>query len=429
MKKICYAVLMLSLFSAPAFATVTISTPSNDESTGSSVQFVASATTSCSKGVSSMGIYVDGNREYVVGGAKLDTSLSLPAGTHNTVVEEWDGCGGATTASRTVTVSSAPGVTVSAPGNGATVSSPAGFVASATTSCSKGVSSMGVYVDGSRVLVVNGAKLNSQVSMGSGTHNVVVEEWDGCGGAATKSLSVNVNGGSSGKTLSAIQGATGWDQWGELPPTDNTCDAPCGGKVSFSMAQHEGSISKSGNGTKFSIGGSTPYADVLYSNPIMGQRSTLIPDSDQKLIPTLHNFTYTTWVYVTDASVTQSLEFDINMYLNSKGLEWGTQCNHLGDGDWDIWDNVNAHWVSTGHPCKMQDGWNQVTLQVQRESNDDLLYQTITMNGTTYNINTTMAPFGVPSQWYGMTVNFQMDGDYKMSSNTAYLDDFNVSYW
>jgi hypothetical protein len=77
----------------------------------------------------------------------------------------------------------------------------------------------------------------------------------------------------------------------------------------------------------------------------------------------------------------------------------------------------------------MNNGWNQVTLQVQRESNDDLLYQTITMNGTTYNINTTMAPFGVPSQWYGMTVNFQMDGNYKMSSNTAYLDNFNVTYW
>jgi hypothetical protein len=70
-----------------------------------------------------------------------------------------------------------------------------------------------------------------------------------------------------------------------------------------------------------------------------------------------------------------------------------------------------------------------VTLQVQRESNDDLLYQTITMNGTTYNINTTVAPFGVPSSWYGMTVNFQMDGDYKMSANTAYLDEFNVNYW
>jgi len=68
-------------------------------------------------------------------------------------------------------------------------------------------------------------------------------------------------------------------------------------------------------------------------------------------------------------------------------------------------------------------------LQVQRESNNDLLYQSITMNGTTYNLNITEAPFGVPSSWYGMTVNFQMDGDYKMDGYIAYLDNFKVTYW
>jgi hypothetical protein len=69
-----------------------------------------------------------------------------------------------------------------------------------------------------------------------------------------------------------------------------------------------------------------------------------------------------------------------------------------------------------------------VVLQVQRQSNNDLLYQTITMNGTTYTINQTMAPFQVPASWYGMTVNFQMDGNYNQSANTAYLDNFNVTY-
>jgi Bacterial Ig domain len=429
MKKFCYAVLMLSLFAAPAFATVTVSAPANDVTTGSSVQFVASATTTCSRGVSSMGVYIDGDRVYVVPGASLNTTLTLGEGTHNTVLEEWDGCGGATTASRTVTVSSQSGVSVSTPASGSTVTSPVSIVGSATSSCSKGVSSMGVYVDGNRVYVVNGSTINTQIAMGAGTHNTVVEEWDGCGGAATKQLSLHVTGGSSGNVMSALQGATGWDQWGELPPTDATCDAPCSGKVNFSMAQHDGSVSRSGNATKYSIGGNTPYADVLFSNPIMGQRSTLIPDNDQKLIPTLHNFTYDAWFYVTNASVTQSLEFDINMYLDSQGMEWGTQCNHLGDGDWDIWNNVEAHWISTGHPCQFVNGWNHVTLQVQRESGNVLLYQTIALNNTTYNINTEEQPFGVPSSWYGMTVNFQMDGDYKMDGYTAYLDEFNVTYW
>ncbi|HEY6445322.1 MAG TPA: Ig-like domain-containing protein [Acidobacteriaceae bacterium] len=429
MKKFGIASLMLMVMAAPAFATVTVTTPANDETSGSAVHFEANATTSCSKGISSMGIYVNGDRQYVVPGASLNTTLSLGPGTYNTVIEEWDGCGGASTAARTVKVSTGPGVAVSTPSSGSTVSSPVPIVASATTSCSKGVSSMGVYVDGNRVYVAGGHTMNAQIPMSGGTHKAVVEEWDGCGGAATQQLTLNVSGGSGGKSLSAIQAATGWDQWGELPPTDATCDAPCGGHVSFWMGQHEKNVSLSGNGTQFTISGNTPYADVLYSNPIMGQRSTLIPDTNHSVIPNLHNFTYTADVYVTNASVTQSLEFDINMYLDSTGMEWGTQCNHLGDGDWDIWNNVNAHWVSTGRSCGLKNGWNHVVLQVQRESNNDLLFQTITMNGTTYNINTTMAPFGVPSSWYGMTVNFQMDGDYNMHSYNAYLDNFSVNYW
>jgi hypothetical protein len=429
MKKSYISVFILIVAAVPAFATVNVTAPANNETGGSSVKFVASATTSCAKGVSSMGVYVDDDRQFVTGGASLNTTLTLSAGSHKTVVEEWDGCGGASSAARTVTVSNQSGVSVTSPSPGATVGSPVSFVATATTGCAKGVSSMGIYVNGQRVYVVNGAKLNTQMSLPSGQQNTVVEEWDGCGGAAARAITLNVAGGSTGKVMSALQGATGWNQWGELPPVDATCDAPCGGKVNFSMGQHEGAISRSGNGTKFNIGGTTPYADVLFSNPIMGQRSTLIPDADQKLIPTLHNFTYDTWVYVTNAAITQSMEFDINMYLNSKGLEWGTQCNHLGDGSWDIWNNVDAHWVSTGRPCVLNNGWNHVVLQVQRESNDDLLYQTIAMNGTTYTINTTVAPFAVPSAWYGMTVNFQMDGNYKMAGNTAYLDDFNVTYW
>jgi hypothetical protein len=51
------------------------------------------------------------------------------------------------------------------------------------------------------------------------------------------------------------------------------------------------------------------------------------------------------------------------------------------------------------------------------------------MNGITYTLNKSVAPFWVPSSWYGMTVNYQMDGNYNMSSNTTYLDNLNVTYW
>lgn len=179
------------------------------------------------------------------------------------------------------------------------------------------------------------------------------------------------------------------------------------------------------------IGGTTPYSDVLWSNPFLGQGSTQgLPDNGHTLLPTIHNFILDAQVYVTNLSATQDLEFDVNMYMNGVGMEWGTECNHLADGDWDIWNNVDATWMSTGVPCSLNNNaWNHVTLQVQRESNNDLLYQTISVNGVTYNINRTVAPFSVPSGWWGATLNYQMDGNYNQTANTTYLDKVNVTYW
>jgi phospholipase C len=89
--------LALLAFVAPAFATVNVTTPSNGATVTSPVQFVASAsTTTCSKGVASMGIYINNQLTYVVDSTSMNTSIALNAGSQQTTVEEWDYCGGAT---------------------------------------------------------------------------------------------------------------------------------------------------------------------------------------------------------------------------------------------------------------------------------------------------------------------------------------------
>src|ERR1700678_2047124 len=85
------------MMATSALASVTVSSPSNGATVGSPVAYVATASAStCSAGVASMGIYVDGNLVYVVNGASMNTTWTLDPGTYNTVVEEWDRCGGAT---------------------------------------------------------------------------------------------------------------------------------------------------------------------------------------------------------------------------------------------------------------------------------------------------------------------------------------------
>lgn len=265
-----------------------------------------------------------------------------------------------------------------------------------------------------------GAGSNGSSGSGSGS---------GSGGSSGSS---NSNSGSStaGTVLSNLQASSGWNNWGELPPIYDICSAPCPG-VTWSMSQGQQSPSTTGNATQFNLGGTTPYADVLWSLPLIGQFSTQgLPDSNETLLPTLHNFVYDTWFYVSDATATQALEFDVNMYFNGIGMTWGHQCRIAGGNEWDIWDNVNAAWVPTGVACNpVIGGWNHLALQVQREADNTLLFQSITLNGATTSLSKTYPPFAVPQSWYGITVNYQMDGNFEQSANTTYLDNFSFTYW
>lgn len=434
MKTFRYSALILATFSVPAFATVAVSSPANGGTVSSPVQYIASgSTTTCSRGVASMGVYVNNQLIVVQNGISLNASVPLSPGSYNTVVEEWDYCGGATFTPVAIKVTNQTGVFVTSPVHGSTVSSPANYVATAaTTSCAKGVAAMGVYVNNQLITVQNGATLNTQVNLGSGAQNTVVEEWDYCGGAAYVPINVTVQ--QIGTKLSNLQTSTGWNSWGQGPPNYIDCSpSPCNG-FQFSHTLNVSSPSLSGHATQFTLGGpsgTAPWGDALFSLPVLGQFSTQnLPDTGHTLLPTLHNFIYDSYVYVTNVPITQVLEFDINMYMNGVGMLWGTQCNNLGGKVWDIWDNVNAKWVSTGVTCTLiNNGWNHVTIQGQRGAGNTVIYQSITLNGSTANINTTYAPFTVPIGWWGVTVNYQMDGNVTQAPYTTYLDNASLTYW
>jgi len=96
------AIVVVLIAATSAFAGVTVSSPTNGSTVGTTVNFVATASSSCSKGVASMGIYPSSNwLVYTVNGSSLNTNVNLNPGTYNAVVEAWDYCGGATT--RTIT--------------------------------------------------------------------------------------------------------------------------------------------------------------------------------------------------------------------------------------------------------------------------------------------------------------------------------------
>jgi len=423
-------------------AQVQVTAPANNANVATQVQYVATASSSgCAKGVAAMGIYTSpAVLAYVVPGASLNTVLNMNPGTYNTVVQEWDNCGGSAKTPITINVAGTPSaggsVKVTAPANNATVASSVQFVATATTSCKSGVAAMGIYPSpGVLAYKVNGSSLNTVLSLASGIYHAVVQEWDNCGGAATTPITITV-GSSPGPSASATQFVNlhqkgGWTGYALLPPGYGICPncTPGGPQTTWSMTQGVSSPALTGNSARMDLGGQTLYSDVLWNNHLIGDFSSQgLPDTNRSIIPNIHNFTYDVYFYVSDASVSQALEFDINQFVNGQSYIWGHECRIAGGNEWDIWDNPGQKWHPTGVPCNpVSNSWNHLVIQVARTSDNHLLFKSITLNGQTANLNYYESP--TPTNWYGITINYQQDGNYRQQPYSVWLDKLTFSYW
>ncbi len=428
-----FALLLLLLSSGPlALASVSVSAPANGSSVATTVQFVATAATSCGAGVSALGIYsAPGALVYSVPGNKLNTSLFFNPGTYQTVVQEWDNCGGSTATPVTIHVSGAAGgqITVSSPKTNSTVSTTVQYVASASSSCTSGVSAMGVYAaSGQLVYTVKGSQINTLLTFSPGVYNTVVQEWDNCGGSSTTPITITVGGSTSGgKVFSNLHLNSGWNGAGLLPPVYAMCTT-CSPQVTWAMSQNVSSPSVSGASTRTDVGGQTVYSDGFWNNKLIGDFSTQgMPDSNHTIVPSLHSFTYDVYFYGNDIEASQALEFDINQFVNGYSYIWGHECRIAGGHQWDIWDNPGQKWHATGIPCNpLPNAWNHVVIQVQRTSDNHLLFQSITLNGVTSTLNYYESP--TPTTWYGISINYQQDGNYAQTPYSIWLDKLNFSY-
>jgi hypothetical protein len=239
-----------------------------------------------------------------------------------------------------------------------------------------------------------------------------------------------VSGGSgSGNSFSELQHSGGWADYGQRAPTFVDCSpSPCD-NITFSYTQNIKSPSMSGEAMQMYLAGSEGYGDGLWNNHLIGDDSSQgMPDTNHTLVPTLHNFTYDVYFWAGDIGLAQAVEFDINQFFNNQGYIWGHECRVAGGNEWDIWDNVNSTWIPTGIACNpVSNSWNHVTIQVERTSDNQLLYQSITLNGKTSTVNQYYNPGSAPG-WYGITINYQEDGNSVQSPYSVYLDELTFTY-
>ena len=231
--------------------------------------------------------------------------------------------------------------------------------------------------------------------------------------------------------FSNLQSEKGWTGAALLPTAYAVCSScsPLGPQATWSMTQEVATPSMSGNSMQTDIGGQTAFSDILWNNHLIGDFSSQgIPDANHSLLPTLHNFTYDVYFYSTDLSASQALEFDINQFVDGKSYIWGHECRIAGGNEWDIWDNQNQAWLPTGLACNpTNNAWNHVTIQVQRTDQNQLLFQSITLNGQKSVLNHSENP--TSSNWFGVTINYQQDGNRTQEPYSVWLDNLTFSYW
>jgi hypothetical protein len=240
-------------------------------------------------------------------------------------------------------------------------------------------------------------------------------------------------GNSNMTVLANLQQKGGWQGYALLRADNysicSTC-VPAGPEATWEMVRDVSSPSLSGSATQFDIGGSTIFSDILWNNHLIGDLSSQgVKDSTRTLVPSLHNFVYEAYFFGSDLSLSQALEFDINQFFNGKSFIWGHECRVAGGHEWDTWDNVNNHWIKTGIPCNPKENeWNHVVIEVQRTDDDRLLFKSITVN----DVKSATTRYDSPTMrkdWYGVTINYQQDGNRDQAPYSIWLDKVNFSYW
>jgi len=232
---------------------VSVSTPANGASVTSPFALSAAAATCSSQPVNAMGYSLDsGANTAVVESKSLTVQVTAAAGTHTLHVKSWGANGTSCDTNLTLTVgnaaaahsssSSSSGVTVSSPANDASVTSPFGLSAKASTCSSQSVSAMGYSLDNSsNTAVVDSDAVSASVSAATGAHTLQVKAWGNQGAACDTNVAITVtgsgtgSGSSNGVTVSSpANGATVTSPF-ELSAKAPTCSSQPVGSMGYSL--------------------------------------------------------------------------------------------------------------------------------------------------------------------------------------------------
>jgi hypothetical protein len=176
--------------------TVVIAFPEDGSSVSSRVALQASATPTAGHTISGWYVYVDGAAAYHTGAIDtINVNLTMSDGEHNVLARAWDTSGAFGDQNISLNVGAVkPSVTVSSPANHADVGSPVNVVSSASPTPGHTITGWWIYVDGVGIYNAGAVDtINTNVSMNTGEHAMMVRAWDSSGAYGDQTLTLTVS--------------------------------------------------------------------------------------------------------------------------------------------------------------------------------------------------------------------------------------------
>jgi hypothetical protein len=430
-------------FTVGAPGALTVSSPAQNSTESTQVNFVANSTYS---GTANLQVW-EGNTKYgAENGTSLNQTYSMSVGSHSTTVIAV-GSNNQTLGSKIVsfTVGSGAALNVTSPAqNSTTTSTQVSFVASSSYS---GTENIQVWEGSTKYGAETGTSLKQTYTMSAGSHSVTVEAV-GANNDVLGTVVVKFTVGSGGGG-----GGSGFDGSSNIPNPPSSANHSVGIDNLSGWSSATGAASSCPNGVPSStcnppnanynptpahvadpayLSGSDNSSGLfeMYQSPAY---ATAIWGHSLFTATTAVNFIWDFYMYVNSTNYGAS-ELDLYTTLNNgQRFMMGSQCNR-GANSWDTWSEASQHWIhNPSIPCNAllsADSWHHVTFYSTVDAaNNTYTYHVIRIDGVDYVLNQTQSTeyVGWPEGLVGVQV--QLDINSTGAPVNEYIESMQLYGW
>lgn len=328
-------------------------------------------------------------------------------------------------------------ITVAAPVNGTTVSSPV-WVRAHNVGCD-GLTptSFGYSIDDSSTFVkgVTTYDVDTTTGLSAGTHTIHYKSWVNGAACPVVSTTFKVSDSStsssgSSESSAATSSATGL-------PSSAVASGVLDNLGSWSGEHDTGTPGTSRGSMVYPA--TTPSYDkarefyMTWSNGA-GERWHVSFGNN----PTAMNFVLDTYVYLTDPTQVANLEMDLNQVTSTgKTIMFDTQCSSYSKTwEYTVVSGSTNHWTKSNVYCNpltwKAKTWHHIQIGMHRDSSGNITHDWVNLDGT-HSVFNNAKGYGTRSLGWAkgtLLTNFQIDGLSKGSGSiTAYIHNMVFYHW